>query len=378
MKIAINGLSAKIGGGVTYLNEVCTQVCMQEVGHTYILFVRSDKRDEIVSYECDKLQVVEVDVKNIAHRFLYEQLVLPYIIAKEDVDVLYSPAEITTFLTTCPVILGVQNYNIYHEEVEFSDPITSLKIKIMEKLACLSAKKASKVVFTSNTAKDHIGDKLSIGELKRETIYHGVNLEDFKPNQDKSRNIRRGKYILCVSDTSKHKNIETLVEAYTSLDKELKNNYDLVIVGKKREHYYNNIEPILDENNFVGEIDFVGRVDFNSVAQYYYNASLFVLPSRLETFGMTLLEAMASETPVIASNATAIPEIVDEAGLLFDPDSVSELSDKMSLVLTEPNLRNDLIQKGKKRSKEFTWEKSVSRLISVFHNATNYNKDNYF
>ena len=118
-----------------------------------------------------------------------------------------------------------------------------------------------------------------------------------------------------------------------------------------------------------GKVIFTGEIPHENVPPLYQRASLFVLPSYLETFGMPLIEAMASDVPVIAANASAIPEVVGDAGLLFDPDDPDELRAKMEAVLSDPQLREELINRGLKRAKLFSWEKCAKETLAVFKEA---------
>jgi glycosyltransferase involved in cell wall biosynthesis len=98
--------------------------------------------------------------------------------------------------------------------------------------------------------------------------------------------------------------------------------------------------------------------------EFYNRATLFVFPSILESFGFPVLEAMAAETPVLASSAAAIPEIVGDGGRYFDPNDPDQLA-----VLLEQTLESDsnepLIQRGKARVRKFTWENCAAKTASV-------------
>ena len=94
---------------------------------------------------------------------------------------------------------------------------------------------------------------------------------------------------------------------------------------------------------------------------------MFVLPSFYEGFGMPILEAMSLGVPVLGSNVTSIPEIIGEAGLLFNPHNANEIAKNMEKVLKNRKIRNTLIEKGKKRVKEFNWDLAASQTLKVYH-----------
>jgi glycosyltransferase involved in cell wall biosynthesis len=105
---------------------------------------------------------------------------------------------------------------------------------------------------------------------------------------------------------------------------------------------------------------------------YLYNAArLLVHPSFYEGFGLTPLEAITCGTPVIVSNTAALPEIVGDAGLLVDPHDIEGLTVAMMRLLTEEELRSDLIQKGLKRASIFSWQKAAEKTMDVYRKVVN-------
>ena len=105
------------------------------------------------------------------------------------------------------------------------------------------------------------------------------------------------------------------------------------------------------------------------MASAYANAEVFVFPSHFEGFGLPALEAMASGIPTILARATSLPEIGGDAALYFEPGAVSELSDQISAVLNDATLQQNLIERGLKRSREFTWERAAEETASIYWQA---------
>jgi glycosyltransferase involved in cell wall biosynthesis len=113
-------------------------------------------------------------------------------------------------------------------------------------------------------------------------------------------------------------------------------------------------------------VRFLGFVPDATLAVLYRLAAAFVFPSLYEGFGLPPLEAMASGTPVITSNVSSLPEVVDDAALLIDPMDSAAIADAMRRVLEEPALRADLVRRGCERVKAFSWERSVARVRQVY------------
>jgi glycosyltransferase involved in cell wall biosynthesis len=113
-------------------------------------------------------------------------------------------------------------------------------------------------------------------------------------------------------------------------------------------------------------VHILGEVPYAQVRRYYAGASIFVFPSYLETFGHPMLEALASELPVVASDIPVFHEIAGAAALYADPHDAAALSHAMEEALTVPEIREALRKRGRDRLREFGWERAAARLSAVF------------
>ncbi|MCL0035146.1 glycosyltransferase family 4 protein [Thermodesulfovibrionales bacterium] len=357
---------------MTYLNRLIYYLHGARDQNEYYVFVTQDNHDKIIAFEDPRFHVIEVRIWNLLHRLLYEQSALPILLRRLNIDIVYAPAEIAPLLAPCPVVLGIQNSNVYYK-TEIKWPFADKgKFWILRQLAKISSRKASRIIFVSNTARKDIAVKLRTNPAKTRAILHGVELDRFQKVELAenptliNQTIGSDKYILCLSGLARHKNIETLIKAYAALDESLQGKYKLVIAGRKTPPYGNELTVLVQQLDLGRRVIFTGEIPHENVPPLYRGASLFVLPSYLETFGIPLVEAMASRVPVIAANASAIPEVVSDAGLLFDPNDPDELRAKMETVLGNPKLREELIRKGLERAKTFSWEKCATETLTVF------------
>jgi glycosyltransferase involved in cell wall biosynthesis len=108
-------------------------------------------------------------------------------------------------------------------------------------------------------------------------------------------------------------------------------------------------------------------VDDEDLVQFYGACDLFVFPSFYEGFGLPILEAMACGRAVACSNSTAMPEVADSAGILFNPQSTSEMTRAMIDILIDPELRQRLERLGQQRAALFNWQKSAEQTLNVYH-----------
>jgi glycosyltransferase involved in cell wall biosynthesis len=202
------------------------------------------------------------------------------------------------------------------------------------------------------------GEKITVITLAADRAFRQIDSE-FSGVLSKYK--IEGKYILYFGNFNSHKNVGALIEAYQKLPANIKEEYRLVIGGKKDRAGRALLK--LSKNLGLQErtifTDFVQKEDL----PYLYNAAeVFVFPSLYEGFGLPPLEAMACGTPVIAFRVASLPEVIGEAGILLDPCGPDELAKAIVSVLTDNVLKKSLIEKGLSRAKQFSIEKMSREL----------------
>lgn len=208
---------------------------------------------------------------------------------------------------------------------------------------------------------------------KIRVIHHGVDHSLFKVlrNRDEvekelaKRYGIKTPYIFHISSYHPKKNLGTLLHAFHILKKTYNSNIKLVLAG----HTHGRINKLLETAGDLGlldELTFTGYIPEKDLPKLYNCADLFVFPSLHESFGLPLLEAMACGTPIVVSNRFAIPEIVGNAEKLVDPLDVNALAKAMYMIIDNDEIRKDLVKKGLKRAKTFTWEKCAREHIKVY------------
>jgi glycosyltransferase involved in cell wall biosynthesis len=102
------------------------------------------------------------------------------------------------------------------------------------------------------------------------------------------------------------------------------------------------------------------------VALLYSQTDVFVYPSHYEGFGLPVLEAMTLGAPVITSNTSSLPEVAGDAALLVDPDNPTQIADAILKVISDSQLRNELIHKGQERAKLYSWERTAKETLKAY------------
>jgi glycosyltransferase involved in cell wall biosynthesis len=176
-------------------------------------------------------------------------------------------------------------------------------------------------------------------------------------------------FVLTVGDLQPRKNHVGLLHAFEDvLQAEPKLPHDLVFVGKET-WYSRELHRAVDRSSVQDRVHFAGFVEDADLVKFYGACDLFVFPSFYEGFGLPILEAMACGRAVVCSRATAMPEVANAAGILFDPGSKEEIARAMLDVLLNSELRVRLERLGLHRAAGFSWEKSAAQTLDVYYDV---------
>jgi glycosyltransferase involved in cell wall biosynthesis len=367
MNIAIDTLPHPGGGALRYFRNVLHRFA--DDGNEYLVLVPAG-REELTHIEANNIEYYEVRFwsKNILTRLVFQQFGLPILLLLHDIDVLFSPGDVTSLLAPCDVVMMVQNPNPYYDVNLQRSRSEELKFAFQRVLTRISARKAKRIIFVSEHSRDSANRYLEIKEQKLEVIYHGVS-DRFRTVRNREPTCKskfEGEYILAVSTVLPHKNYELLLRGYAQLPMEIRHRFELIIAGRQpSDRYFEHLQELASELDIRENVRFLGEVSDETLLTLYARAEVFVLPSKLETFGLTLIEAMASGTPVIATDSTCIPEITDEAALLVDPSDPFELARTIEKLLSDKEYRNGLIEAGTERISKFSWNETAKQTRTV-------------
>lgn len=234
---------------------------------------------------------------------------------------------------------------------------------------------ASKHILTvsQNTKLDIITDE-HINSEKITIGYNAVGKEFTQYILPKNSNERLEKlgiqnpFFLYTGVHREHKNILGMVQGFAEYSKKTNGPEHLVITGAKDEKYTDFID-YAKQHQIEDKIHLVGKVSEEDLHLLYAKASIYIFPSFYEGFGIPPLEAMAVKTPVIASNSSCIPEICTNAAEYFDPKNPSQLAEKIELLMTNPQKKDEFIHNGLQRIQDFSWEKTAQIIKTTLENA---------
>ena len=248
----------------------------------------------------------------------------------------------------------------------------------LNKVVPRSVHRADLVLADSQSTKNDLVELLEVEPAKIEVVYPGVE-ERFRPMVDQARfeQVRRryslpSQCILGLGTLQPRKNFTRLIEAFADLrsfdvaqDRFAICDLHLVIAGGKG-WLYEEIFATVKRLGLEEKVVFPGFVADEDLPALYNLADLFVFPSLYEGFGIPPLDALACGTPVITSNASSLPEVVGEAGLMVEATDVKALAGAMKRAIEDDALREEMIAKGMKQAKRFTWKKAAAKLLSLY------------
>jgi glycosyltransferase involved in cell wall biosynthesis len=228
------------------------------------------------------------------------------------------------------------------------------------------AKKAVRIATVSAYSKKDIVDTYSVSPDKVDIVYNGAS-EGFKPlsiveQQSVRDRYTEGKeYFLFIGTLHQRKNIANLLKAFEIFRSKTGAEYMLVLAGTKR-WWTKEMEAAFSGMSHQQDVLFTGRIPDEDL--YSLTAAAFAVTyvSLFEGFGIPIIEALRSDVPVICSNTTSMPEIAGDAAILVDPFSVASIADAMIKLKSDQQLRSKLIENGKKRKNNFTWDKTANDL----------------
>ncbi len=239
-----------------------------------------------------------------------------------------------------------------------------------------SIRNAKSIITISKSSKNDIIKEYQIPEEKIIVVYPGIKPTVYPQPQSFTMDTLQSKYkisknfILFVGTLQPRKNISRLIEAFakTLTQKEIPPDLQLIIVGKKG-WLYEDIIKKPKELEVEEKVKFLDFITDDELTVLYKNAICYVLPSLYEGFGLPVLEAMQHNCPVITSNVSSLPEAGGDAALYVNPEDISDIAEKIKTLIINKQLRQELIQKGKKQITKFSWEKTAKETLKVLEQA---------
>lgn len=316
-------------------------------------------------------------------RRLRDLLAMRRLTAEARLDVLFFPAVYSYF----PVPRGLPCAVTFHDVIAETLPreaLGSWRARLLWTLKCrLAMRRATAVLTVSEASRKGLARQYGLPAERIEVIGEAPSavFRDVRAagELDLNRLRRHGldpgsPFVLYVGGISPHKNLGMLIRAFADVRAKLRRDeLRLVLVGDHAgdafRTCYHELCGLVAREGLGDAVHFTGFVPDKDLVHLYAACEAFVLPSRLEGFGLPAVEAMACGAAVLASNRGSLPEVLDGAGLLFDPDTPAAIARALAEALTDANRRQTLRQSGLKRAAAFSWRRSAQSVRSVLRQA---------
>jgi glycosyltransferase involved in cell wall biosynthesis len=307
-------------------------------------------------------------------RIAWEQLVAPAMLARDGIDVVHAPVNVSPHFTSRPTVVTVHDlaFRLFPEQYP------GLKRRYLDALTRRSVEQADQVIAVSENTRADLLRAYRVNPERVHVVPNGVDpslrtIEDpTSLARFRERHHLPEQFILALSTLQPRKNLITLLRAWARLD--ASSRVPLVVTGAPGWK----VDPIFEEVRALGiadQVRFAGYAASDELAYWYSAATLFVYPSLYEGFGLPVLEAMACGTPVVSSNASSLPEVAGDAALLVDPRDVNGLAAAIDRLAHDPTLRADMTNRGFARARKFSWARTARETVKVYRLAAAGRKD---
>lgn len=283
-------------------------------------------------------------------------------------DIFYSPhINFSSFSSDTKSVITIHDLSFLRHKEFFS-----YRKNFWHKSLGLSKKiqKFDKVIAVSENTKNDLIELLNIPEEKIKVIYSGLpedileNKTEYAADYLDTRFRINKKFILYLGTIEPRKNISGLIDAYNKLRDDGED--ILLILAGAWGWRTKQIRRDWEDSKYKDDIRFIGYVENELKPLLYKKAEIFVYPSFYEGFGFPPLEAMYFGLPVVSSNVSSLPEVLEDCALLINPHKSEELCEAMKLSLHDQVLRERLISSGKLRAEKFNWKETARQYLEVF------------
>ena len=294
--------------------------------------------------------------------FIWFEIQLKRFLNKHSFDLFISPEGWVPSGVNCKTLAVIHDLNFEHhpENIIYSHR------KFLRYFFPKYVQRSSRIATVSEYSKNDIITTYGVPASKIDVVYNGANAIFKSLSEEEIRNTRNtffygNPYFLFVGTLHPRKNLEHLLLGFDQYKKHSKSTTQLVIVGNKK-WWPSSLERIYQTMQFKKEVIFVGRLNDEELAQVMGAAEALTYLPYFEGFGIPILEAFQAEVPVITSNVTSMPEVAKGAAMLCNPKDTDAIANAMLKMEQSTELKKELIEKGKKRATDFSWEKTAELL----------------
>jgi glycosyltransferase involved in cell wall biosynthesis len=369
MRIAIDIRKINEFGIGTYIWNLVRNLAAIDQQNEYVLIGSHRNFHELGPLPANFGQIYQPEDASVWHR----HVTIPFALRRQRIDVIHIPHHEAPLLHPSNMVVTVHDCVHLLFPNEDSSKFRNYRRYLRTKRVVESAKH---VLAVSKSTKEDLMNIFQLPDEKISVVHNALD-ERFAfthtPEERKhvlERYQLKDPFVLYAGKIRPHKNLHRLIEAFAVLKSELiedekYKNLKLIIIGDElSKHQYLRLTVV--RSGAQQDVRFFGFVPYPILRVFYQSAELFAFPSLYEGFGLPPLEAMANRTPVIASNTSSLPEVLDDAALMVNPENVFDIARGMKLILSDQVLRQRLIQKGVDQVNQFSWKVAADRALQTY------------
>lgn len=356
-----------------YTQEIVDRIVNLDRENEYVIFLSEVNFDK---FNCENNKVTKKLVKAKWYT-LAEQIIFPVIIWREKLDLMHFMHFNVPVLTPTRFVVTIHDLILTKfpsiRATTLSPWLYKIKNLFYKIIIWFAAKRSEYIIAISKNTKTDIIKQFKVEPEKIRVVYEGVvGLERRGENKLSSREVLdkydiKKPFLLYVGNAYPHKNLEILIKSFLEIKKEY-SDFNLVLVGKE-DYFYKRLKDYVELNNY--PVVFAGFVPDEELKHLFKQASCYVFPSLYEGFGLPPLEAMAEGCPVISSDKSCMPEVLEEAAIYFDPSNKKDIIEKIEQVIKDKNLKEKLIKKGHIQYKKYSWDKATKETLDIYNKILN-------
>lgn len=365
MIIAVNTRllqKGKLEGIGWFTRETLSRITRNHPEHQFIFLFDRPYDDDFIFADNIKPLVISPPTRHPFLWFLWFEIRIPWILKKYKVDLFLSPDGYLSLNTKVRQLAVIHDINFAHRPKD----LPWLTSKYYNFFFPRFAKRAKRIATVSYYSKEDIVRTYRVNPENVDVVYNGVN-KLYTPTSEEEQVSTRlsytgGKeYFLYIGSLHPRKNICGLLRAYDAFRTSIDTNIKLVITGGEM-FKTGDIERTYEGMRFKDDVIFTGRLPIEELHQVLGAAIALTFVPFFEGFGIPVIEGMSAGIPVICSNTTSLPEVGGNAVLYTDPFAISQIKDAMIQIATNEELRQELIEKGQKQQRKFSWDKTADQL----------------
>lgn len=363
MNIAVNTrllLPGKLEGLGRFTYETLKRITQNHPEHQFTFIFDRKFSDEFIFSDNIKPVIAHPQSRHPVLWYLFFDWGIPPILKKEKTDLFFSPDGWLSLRTKVPSIPVIHDLNFFHnpEWIEWAP------MRYYNYFFPRFIKKAERIATVSEFSKNDICNRFNIDNNIVDVVYNGAS-EGFNPLNKKEQEAVKKKYsagkdyFLFVGLVHPRKNLARTIQAFNAFKSSTESPVKLLVVGSTK-YMSKDVSEQYKGSKYKKDILFAGRLPDSELKKVTASAMGQLYASLFEGFGIPILEAFSSHTPVITANTSSMPEVGGDAVIYADPYSVDSISEAMIKLYKDENLRKDLVKRGLAQLNNFNWDKTAS------------------